>query len=131
MANLFFFKIHKELMRLMTYLKTKTHAATSVYASRVPIDMRSTRSFRSNRKAITAVERTGFINAGRSERNLPACQIYHRKAMKSVVESLELNSICYTMVCLKCKTRKYKLQIIIRFINMYDCIRDVINIDAE
>lgn len=37
-----------------TYRKTNTQAATKEYARRVPMDMRSTKSFRSKRKAITA-----------------------------------------------------------------------------
>lgn len=36
------------------YLRIRTQAATREYASNVPMDMRSTRSFRSNRKAIIA-----------------------------------------------------------------------------
>lgn len=40
------------------YLRIRTQAATREYASNVPMDMRSTRSFKSNRKAITATEDT-------------------------------------------------------------------------
>lgn len=38
------------------YLRIRTQAATREYASNVPMDMRSTRSFRSNRKAIIAAD---------------------------------------------------------------------------
>lgn len=47
---------------LMKYLKIKTQAATRVYASNVPMDMRSTKSFRSNRKAITAAKAKNMLN---------------------------------------------------------------------
>ena len=36
--------------------------ATNEYANRVPMDMRSTRSFKSNRKAITAAGHRGKIH---------------------------------------------------------------------
>ena len=39
-----------------TYRKTNTQAATNEYARSVPMDMRSTKSFRSKRKAMTAGE---------------------------------------------------------------------------
>lgn len=40
-----------------TYLRIRTQIATNEYASSVPMDMRSTRAARSNRKAISAVRR--------------------------------------------------------------------------
>lgn len=39
------------------YLRMRTQMATKEYANRVPMDMRSTRAARSNRKAIKAVRR--------------------------------------------------------------------------
>ena len=38
-----------------THLRISTHTATSEYASRVPMDIMSTRALRSNRKAMMAV----------------------------------------------------------------------------
>lgn len=40
------------------YLRMRTQMATKEYANRVPMDMRSTRAARSNRKAIRAVRRS-------------------------------------------------------------------------
>lgn len=40
-----------------SYLRMRTQMATREYASRVPMDMRSTRAARSNRKAIKAAKK--------------------------------------------------------------------------
>lgn len=40
------------------YLRMRTQMATKEYANRVPIDMRSTRAARSNRKAMRAIGRS-------------------------------------------------------------------------
>lgn len=43
------------------YLRIRTQAATREYASNVPMDMRSTRSFRSNKNAIIAADRRAQV----------------------------------------------------------------------
>lgn len=72
-------RVVQEGLLLQPYLNTRTQAATKEYARRVPMDMRSTRSFRSKRKAITAAggrgRREGRTNINTAEYAHPSSVI--------------------------------------------------------
>lgn len=65
-------------------LRIRTQMATKEYASRVPIDMRSTRAPRSNRKAIRAVKGNHSLEKQKQKKHRCEVNIHKLKQTNSI-----------------------------------------------